>query len=152
MAKTIEMSEKIFTEILENNEACRGRNTFIETAVYVLDSGKAYPIVGRVRAVKDKPGFVAIPNFYDPSKSMTLPSHSIKSGIVKTFKIGETTRSIVVAYYDGKLTDNWVSPVVMSGYVPDLLKSITIFNNLIKFWTCNKSVLAVNFLYQKHRT
>ena len=26
---------------------------------------------------------------------------------------------------DGKLTDNYVSPVVMSGYVPDLLKSIT---------------------------
>ena len=26
---------------------------------------------------------------------------------------------------DGKLTDNYVSPVVMSGYVPDLLKSIS---------------------------
>ena len=26
---------------------------------------------------------------------------------------------------DGKLTDNWVSPVIISGYVPDLLKSIS---------------------------
>ena len=26
---------------------------------------------------------------------------------------------------DGKLTDNWFSPVIISGYVPDLLKSIT---------------------------
>ena len=30
---------------------------------------------------------------------------------------------------DGKLTDNWVSPVVMSGYVPDLLKSITMVSD-----------------------
>ena len=30
---------------------------------------------------------------------------------------------------DGKLTDNWVSPVVMSGYVPDLLKSISMISN-----------------------
>ena len=30
---------------------------------------------------------------------------------------------------DGKLTDNWVSPVVMSGYVPDLLKSITMISD-----------------------
>lgn len=120
MSKTIEMSEKIFTEILENGEACRGRNTFIETAVYVLDSGKAYPIVGQVRAVKDKPGFVAIPNFYDPSKRMTLPSSSIKNGIAKTFKIGETTRSIVVAYYDGKLTDDFVKDHVVSALAKDL--------------------------------
>lgn len=120
MSKTIEMSEKIFTEILENGEACRGRNTFIETAVYVLDSGKAYPIVGQVRAVKDKPGFVAIPNFYDPSKRMALPSSSIKNGIVKTFKIGETTRSIVVAYYEGKLTDDFVKDHVVSALANDL--------------------------------
>ena len=26
---------------------------------------------------------------------------------------------------DGKLTDNWFSPVILSGYVPDLLKSIS---------------------------
>ena len=26
---------------------------------------------------------------------------------------------------DGKVTDNWVAPVVMTGYVPDLLKAIT---------------------------
>ncbi len=30
---------------------------------------------------------------------------------------------------DGKLTDNWVSPVVMSGYVPDLLKSISMISS-----------------------
>jgi TldD protein len=26
---------------------------------------------------------------------------------------------------DGKLTDNWFAPVIISGYVPDLLKSIS---------------------------
>ena len=30
---------------------------------------------------------------------------------------------------DGKLTNNWVSPVVMSGYVPDLLKSISMISD-----------------------
>lgn len=30
---------------------------------------------------------------------------------------------------DGKLTDNYVSPVVMSGYVPDLLKSISMISD-----------------------
>ena len=30
---------------------------------------------------------------------------------------------------DGKLTDNWVSPVVMSGYVPDLLMSISMVSD-----------------------
>lgn len=30
---------------------------------------------------------------------------------------------------DGKLTDQWVSPVVMSGYVPDLLKSISMISD-----------------------
>jgi len=30
---------------------------------------------------------------------------------------------------DGKLTDNWVSPVVMSGYVPDLLQSISMVSD-----------------------
>lgn len=30
---------------------------------------------------------------------------------------------------DGKLTDNYVSPVVMSGYVPDVLKSITMISD-----------------------
>jgi len=33
---------------------------------------------------------------------------------------------------DGKLTDNYVSPVVMSGYVPDLLKSITMISDDFK--------------------
>lgn len=118
MSKTIEMSEKIFVEVLENGEAVRGRNTFISTCVYVLDSGKAYPIMGRVRSVKDKPGYVSIPNFYDPSRSMTLPATSIKSGITKTFKIGETTRSIVIAYYDGNLADN--KDKVVSALAADL--------------------------------
>ena len=30
---------------------------------------------------------------------------------------------------DGKLTDNYVAPVVMSGYVPDLLKSISMVSD-----------------------
>jgi TldD protein len=30
---------------------------------------------------------------------------------------------------DGKLTDHYVSPVVMSGYVPDLLKSISMISD-----------------------
>ena len=30
---------------------------------------------------------------------------------------------------DGKVTDNWVSPVVMTGYVPDLLKAITMMSS-----------------------
>ena len=33
---------------------------------------------------------------------------------------------------DGKLTDNYVSPVVMSGYVPDLLKSISMVSDDFK--------------------
>ena len=33
---------------------------------------------------------------------------------------------------DGKLTDNWVSPVVISGYVPDLLQSITMVSDTRK--------------------
>jgi len=33
---------------------------------------------------------------------------------------------------DGKLTDNYVSPVVMSGYVPDLLKSISMISDDFK--------------------
>ena len=30
---------------------------------------------------------------------------------------------------DGKLTDHYVSPVVMSGFVPDLLKSISMVSD-----------------------
>ena len=33
---------------------------------------------------------------------------------------------------DGKLTDNWVSPVVMSGYVPELLGSISMISDDFK--------------------
>ena len=33
---------------------------------------------------------------------------------------------------DGKLTENYVSPVVMSGYVPDLLKSISMISKNCK--------------------
>lgn len=35
---------------------------------------------------------------------------------------------------DGKLTDNYVSPVVMTGYVPALLKSISMLSEKFKFW------------------
>ncbi len=37
-----------------------------------------------------------------------------------------------VEIVNGKLTDNWVSPVVMSGYVPDLLKSISMISDECK--------------------
>ena len=33
---------------------------------------------------------------------------------------------------DGRLTENYVSPVVMSGYVPDLLKSVTMMSDTVK--------------------
>mgnify|MGYP003289062944 CR=1 FL=1 len=33
---------------------------------------------------------------------------------------------------DGKLTDNWFSPVIISGYVPDLLKSISMISKEYK--------------------
>lgn len=33
---------------------------------------------------------------------------------------------------DGKLTDNYVSPIVMTGYVPDLLKSISMISEEVK--------------------
>ena len=33
---------------------------------------------------------------------------------------------------DGKLTDNYVSPVILSGYVPDLLKSISMVSDTFK--------------------
>lgn len=42
---------------------------------------------------------------------------------------------------DGKLTDNYVSPVVMSGYVPDLLKSISMISDdfrIIGAGSCGK--------------
>ena len=42
---------------------------------------------------------------------------------------------------DGKLTDNYVSPVVMSGYVPDLLKSISMISDdfaIIGMGSCGK--------------
>ena len=42
---------------------------------------------------------------------------------------------------DGKLTDNYVSPVVMSGYVPDLLKSISMISDdfrIIGSGSCGK--------------
>ena len=33
---------------------------------------------------------------------------------------------------DGKLTDNWFAPVILSGYVPDLLKSISMISKNCK--------------------
>lgn len=42
---------------------------------------------------------------------------------------------------DGKLTDNWVSPVVMSGFVPELLKSISMVSDefeIIGSGSCGK--------------
>ncbi|MBO4423550.1 MAG: TldD/PmbA family protein [Clostridia bacterium] len=41
----------------------------------------------------------------------------------------QCTAEYGVEIVDGKLTDNYVSPVVMSGYVPDLLKSISMISD-----------------------
>ena len=40
----------------------------------------------------------------------------------------QCTAEYGIEIVDGKLTDNYVSPVVMSGYVPDLLKSISMIS------------------------
>ena len=44
----------------------------------------------------------------------------------------QCTAQYGIEIVDGKLTDNWVSPVVISGYVPDLLKSITMVSEEFK--------------------
>lgn len=44
----------------------------------------------------------------------------------------QCTAEYGIEIVDGKLTDNYVSPVVMSGYVPDLLKSISMISDSIK--------------------
>ena len=44
----------------------------------------------------------------------------------------QCTAEYGIEIVDGKLTDNWVSPVVMSGYVPDLLKSISMVSDDFK--------------------
>ena len=41
----------------------------------------------------------------------------------------QCTAEYGIEIIDGKLTDNYVSPVVMSGYVPDLLKSISMVSD-----------------------
>ncbi len=44
----------------------------------------------------------------------------------------QCTAEYGIEIVDGKLTDNYVSPVVMSGYVPDLLKSISMVSDELK--------------------
>ena len=44
----------------------------------------------------------------------------------------QCTAQYGIEIVDGKLTDNWVAPVVISGYVPDLLKSITMVSEEFK--------------------
>jgi TldD protein len=44
----------------------------------------------------------------------------------------QCTADYGIEIIDGKLTDNYVSPVVMSGYVPDLLKSISMVSDNLK--------------------
>lgn len=44
----------------------------------------------------------------------------------------QCTAEYGIEIIDGKLTDNYVAPVVMSGYVPDLLKSITMISDDFK--------------------
>ena len=53
----------------------------------------------------------------------------------------QCTAEYGIEIVDGKLTDNYVSPVVMSGYVPDLLKSISMVSDEFKVigsGTCGK--------------
>ena len=44
----------------------------------------------------------------------------------------QCTAAYGIEIVDGKLTDNYVSPVVMSGYVPDLLKSISMISDRVE--------------------
>lgn len=44
----------------------------------------------------------------------------------------QCTAEYGIEIIDGKLTDNYISPVVMSGYVPDLLKSISMISDEVK--------------------
>lgn len=44
----------------------------------------------------------------------------------------QCTASYGIEIVDGKLTDNYVAPVVMSGYVPDVLKSISMVSDDFK--------------------
>ena len=44
----------------------------------------------------------------------------------------QCTAQYGIEIVDGKLTDNYVAPVVMSGYVPDLLKSISMISDQFK--------------------
>ena len=44
----------------------------------------------------------------------------------------QCTAEYGIEIIDGKLTENYVSPVVMSGYVPDLLKSISMISDNFK--------------------
>ena len=44
----------------------------------------------------------------------------------------QCTAEYGIEIVDGKLTDNYVSPVVMSGFVPDLLKSISMISDNFK--------------------
>ena len=44
----------------------------------------------------------------------------------------QCTAEYGIEIVDGKLTDNYVAPVVMSGYVPDLLKSISMVSDQFK--------------------
>ncbi len=53
----------------------------------------------------------------------------------------QCTAEYGIEIVDGKLTDHYVSPVVMSGYVPDLLKSISMISDdfrVIGMGSCGK--------------
>ena len=48
----------------------------------------------------------------------------------------QCTAEYGIEIVDGKLTENYVSPVVMSGYVPDLLNSISMISDNFKVIGC----------------
>ena len=54
--------------------------------------------------------------------------HKYDRVIYEIRQIGSLLHAKIIIIIDGKLTENYVSPVVMSGSVPELLKSITMIS------------------------
>lgn len=98
---------------------------------------------GRRESYKRKAYSRMTNTFFDPGKDKLEDMiASIKHGYMlfqtdngmedpKNWQI-QCTAEYGIEIVDGKLTDNYVSPVVMSGYVPDLLKSISMVSDDFK--------------------
>lgn len=98
---------------------------------------------GRRESYKRKSYARMTNTFFDPGKDKLEDMiASVKHGYMlfqtnngmedpKNWQI-QCTAEYGIEIIDGKLTDNYVSPVVMSGYVPDLLKSISMVSDTCK--------------------